>query len=171
MLPSALRSAPLDLGSPGFASRRQAWIQPVLQGLREGEACERLAAVWQAREGEAIAGVAWGRYPLELLQTVATDLGGAALASVLGLIAADWRQAPRGLPDLVILAGPELRLPDAFPSRLPPTALLAELKGPGDQLRDSQRLWLDRLLAAGVPAELWQVQAAPTSAAHFGSPL
>lgn len=163
MLPSPLRTGPLDLGSPGFAERRAAWIQPILSGLRAGEGPDRLRATWSARQGEAIAGVDWERFPLPLLVAVAADLGGVALAAVLELVAQDWRHASRGLPDLVVLAGPELRLPEAFPGRLPATALMAELKGPTDQLRDTQRLWLHRLLASGVKAELWQVQVASTS--------
>jgi hypothetical protein len=41
--------------------------------------------------------------------------------------------------------------------------VLAEVKGPGDTLRDAQAVWLDLLLQAGAPAELWTVERAPIS--------
>ena len=161
MLPTPLRSRPLDLGEEGFVPRRQSLVDAILAALRAGEAPDRLAHAWSSRAGEAIAGIAWTRFPLPLLQQVAHDLGGRALAAVLEAVAWDWRAAPRGLPDLVILAGPALRLDHALPSRLPAHALLAEVKGPGDHLRDAQRVWLDRLLSYDVPTELWKVRALP----------
>jgi hypothetical protein len=36
--------------------------------------------------------------------------------------------------------------------------LLAEVKGPGDSLRDEQRVWMHRLLELGVPTEVWKVR-------------
>lgn len=165
MLPTPLRAGPLDLGGPGFVERRAGLIARLLAALRAGEAPDRLAEAWRARQGELIAGVAWTRFSLADLQAVARDLGGPALASVLEVVALDWSAAPRGLPDLVILAGPAACLPHALPARLPAGALLAEVKGPGDSLRDAQRVWLDRLVQGGAPAELWWVEAAPEPAA------
>jgi len=163
MLPTPLRTRPLDLGEEGFVPRRQALVDGILAALRAGEAPDRLAVAWAAREGEAIAGVAWRAFPLPLLQQVAHDLGGPALAAVLHTVAWDWRAAPRGLPDLVVLAGPALRLDHSRPARLPAHVLLAEVKGPGDQLRDAQHAWLDRLLSHGVPTELWRIRPLPAS--------
>ncbi|NOY25730.1 MAG: VRR-NUC domain-containing protein, partial [Oligoflexia bacterium] len=157
MLPTPCRTRPLDLGGPEFVARRQPQVSERLAEIAAGQAPARIAACWAERQGQAIAGVCWARFPLPLLQRVATDLGGAALSAVLSVVAASWRLAPRGLPDLVVLAGPPVRIPGALPGRIPAHALLAEIKGPGDQLSDAQRVWLDRLLRAGVTAELWRV--------------
>ena len=66
-----------------------------------------------------------------------------------------------GLPDLVVCPGPAVRLPDAFPSQLPEGLLLAEVKGPGDTLRDAQVVWIDHLLARGATVEVWKVEREP----------
>ncbi|MCB9778124.1 MAG: VRR-NUC domain-containing protein [Alphaproteobacteria bacterium] len=159
MLPTPLRTGPLDLGRPGFVARRQDAIDAVLEGVRRGEGPARLAQAWTEREGQAIAGVDWSWPGRHRLERVLDDLGGPGAAAILACIADDWRDAPRGLPDLVVLSGPAARLPDSFPSRLSSDALLVELKGPGDQLRDAQRVWLDRLVRSGLRAELWRVRA------------
>ena len=57
-----------------------------------------------------------------------------------------------------MLPGPEVHLPDAIPGHIPPTLLLAELKGPTDTIRDSQRVWLSRLSSLGVAAEIWKIR-------------
>ncbi|MBW1877749.1 MAG: VRR-NUC domain-containing protein [Deltaproteobacteria bacterium] len=74
------------------------------------------------------------------------------------LLREGWRAA-RGLPDLVVLPGPRIRLPGAMPSRLGEGLVLAEVKGPTDSVRDEQAAWFDRLLGAGAKVELWQVSA------------
>jgi hypothetical protein len=63
----------------------------------------------------------------------------------------------------VVLPGPEARLPDAHPARLPAGLVLAEVKGTGDVLRDEQLVWQDRLLRAGVAVEVWSVAPHPGS--------
>ena len=74
------------------------------------------------------------------------------------VFAEDWRGSHRGLPDLVVLPGPERALPDALPASLSPELVLVEVKGPTDSQRDSQRIWFDRLLGLGLRVELWWVE-------------
>ena len=64
-----------------------------------------------------------------------------------------------GLPDLVVLPGPDITVDGLFPARLGPELHLVEVKGPGDSVRDEQAIWFDRLVDAGVSVELWRVQA------------
>ncbi len=170
MLPSPFRSAPLDLGTEAFAAQRAEALAQRLSDISAGGGPALLAAHWQAHHGQVIRGVAWDRYDLDLLVAIVDALGGAPLAAVLDVLARDWRLGARGLPDLLILPGPELRLAGSFPSRLPCTALLAELKGPTDQVRDAQLVWFDRLLEAGLPVELWQVERLDQGASRSGRP-
>ena len=71
----------------------------------------------------------------------------------------DGRKASAGLPDLVVLPGPSVRIPSLFPKRLPEELVVVEVKGPGDAVRDAQKVWFDRLLRCGVRVELWRVEA------------
>ena len=83
---------------------------------------------------------------------------GDALATVMEAFVDDWHGARKGLPDLLVLPGRGLRLPDAQPRRLHRGLLLVEVKGPGDTLRPAQRVWLDRLVRAGVQTEVWAIE-------------
>lgn len=85
-------------------------------------------------------------------------LGGDGVTAVLEpLLVFGWAEAA-GLPDWVVLAGDAVQV-DARPSRLDGAARFVEVKGPGDSLSDAQRVWLDRLLGAGLAAEVWHVAA------------
>ena len=53
---------------------------------------------------------------------------------------------------------PPLALAGARPRKLGPGVLLIEVKGPTDRLSEAQRVWLARLVEAGVPTELWRVR-------------
>jgi hypothetical protein len=162
MLPTALLHAPLDYGTPLFYAQRRGQIELILTELREGGGPERLRSVARRHAGEAIQGVRWdlfGDEPGEGLAVVVAQIGGPALEALLRPLVEDLRSARRGMPDLCLLPGPALHLPGGD-RPVPETLLLAEIKGPGDSLRDDQRVWFDRLLTAGVPAELWLVEQA-----------
>ena len=64
----------------------------------------------------------------------------------------------RGLPVLLIIPGPAVRLEGCLPTRLDRGGLIVELKGPTDSTRDAQAVWFDRLLVAGARVELWEVR-------------
>jgi len=158
MLPTPMLHRPLDLGAEGFAERRAAWLEPIFARVSAGDAPALLAAALPRLEGVSLAGARWDRFtPAQLTELVA-GLDGPSLSGILRCFAEDYRTANRGLPDLCILPGPEVRLAGALPGRIPPTLLLAEVKGPGDSLRDVQKVWMSRLLDLGVPTELWKVR-------------
>ena len=83
---------------------------------------------------------------LSLPWPVLLRLGGAFIAAVLSRFLRLGWAAARGLPDLLVLPGPGSRLSYALPSGLPESAFLAEIKGPTDTVRDSQRLWHEHLM-------------------------
>jgi hypothetical protein len=151
-------AGPLDLWTPAFAARRPQVRQAIAE-VRAGDAVRLVATADALWRGTRLSGASWSLSP-ELLAEVAGALPPEALAMALERLA-DQGDAARGLPDLVVLPGPETRIPNCFPSRIPPGLLLAEVKGPGDQLRAEQRVWADRLLAAGAHVEWWFVAPPP----------
>jgi hypothetical protein len=162
MLPVAWLSGPLDLGRPAFAEQRRAQLDARLAEIRAGAAPSLIQARWQRYAGQALGGARWDRASAEDLDELATALGGAALADIIGRLAHEGWHAARGLPDLVVLPGPAAPLPGPRAGTLPPGMLLAEVKGPGDQVRDAQAAWFHRLLEAGVGVELWKVERLPS---------
>jgi hypothetical protein len=157
VLPVPWLTGPLDLGTPAFAEARPAALEDRLAEVRAGAAPALVRARFQAHAGELLAGARWDLCDGEALAAAAEALGGPALAVVLGRLAREGWQAARGLPDLLILPGPALDLPEAAPAHLGPGLLLAEVKGPGDSVRDAQAAWFHLLLEAGAPVELWTV--------------
>lgn len=158
MLPTPLMLQPLDIFSPGFAERRKPWMDPIFAAVEAGGAGDLLAEALERHAGVSLPGVRLDRLPPEELKLLTAAIDGRTLSGILRCFAADRRSAGRGLPDLCVLPGPEIRLPDAIPSRLPEGLVLAELKGPTDSIRDSQRIWLARLSALGVIAEVWKIK-------------
>jgi len=147
MLPTPRRAGPLDVGTAGFASRRAAAVDARLRALAE-EGPARFVSGW---EGERLAGLADG----EAASAAAASVPGAMAAAVLGRLAREGWDAARGLPDLYLPPGPAVRLEGAVPGALSAEALLAEVKGPTDALRDEQRVWHHHLRCAAIPVELW----------------
>ena len=158
MLPTALMMQPLDIFSPGFAERRKPWMDPIFEAIEAGGASALLAEALERHDGTSLPGARLDRLPPEELTLLTAAIDGQTLSGILRCFAEDRRSAGRGLPDLCVLPGPEIRLPDAIPARIPEELILAELKGPTDSIRDSQRIWLARLNALGVIAEVWKIK-------------
>lgn len=158
-LPVARLTGPLDLGTPAFAARRRPHVDAVLSAITAGEAHDRIVDADARWRGCRLAGAAWHVLDGASLAAVAGSLGPQGLTAVMERLLQSWRVS-RGLPDLVVLPGDPVRLPDAFPSRLGPGLQLAEVKGPADSLRPEQRVWADVLKRAGAPIEWWWVKPA-----------
>lgn len=147
MLPTARRAGPLDVGTPGFAARRAEAVEARLRAVA-AEGPGRFVAGW---EGERLAGLADG----DAAVRAAGSVPGPMAAAVLGRLAREGWDAGRGLPDLYLPPGPPVRLEGAVPAAVAGDALLAEIKGPTDALRDEQRIWHAHLRGAGISMELW----------------
>jgi len=157
MLPAPLLFRPLDFGGADFYANRRAQIDAILADVAERGAAERLERALEQHAGEAIIGVRWDLFtPAQLLE-LADALGGAVLAALLRPFAEDWSGAAAGMPDLCILPGPSIELDGGA---LGEGLHVVEVKGPRDRLRDAQRIWMDRLLVAGVSVELWTISPA-----------
>lgn len=156
MLPVPFLAGPLDLGSPDFALNRKGAVEARLEAIAAGQGPAHMRAVWERHAGAQVAGVDWSLASIDALCAIA-DGCGPALVEILGRLTREGWSIARGLPDLVILPGVATRIEGAVPGHLDEGLLFAEIKGPTDALRDDQRVWLDRLLAAGLRVELWQV--------------
>ncbi len=148
-LPTAHRSGPLDLGTPAFYLARREAAEAALARL-QAESIRPFAAAWS---GERLDGLVRAEVSLPVLGA----LGGPFVAAVLRRMVHEGWAAARGLPDLLVLPGGEVRLADAVPGKLPSSAFFAEIKGPTDSVRDGQRRWHHELLSASIHVELWDV--------------
>jgi hypothetical protein len=88
---------------------------------------------------------------------VGSQLEGPLVAAVLERILRLGWAAARGLPDLLVLPGAGESLFHTIPGVLPDGAFFAEIKGPGDTLREGQRLWIDSLVRSCIRVEIWHV--------------
>jgi hypothetical protein len=149
MLPTARRDGPLDVGTPGFYTRRRAAVDARLAAVA-AEGCGAFARSWA---GERLAGLSGGADVVGL----ADAIPGPTAAAVLGRLAREGWAAARGLPDLYVLPGAPARVDGALPVRLDERDLFAEVKGPTDAMRDEQRVWHHILLTEGIVVELWEV--------------
>jgi hypothetical protein len=168
MLPVPRLDGPIDAGTAAFAERRPARIAEIRAAVAAGRAPERVAEAWDAWHGCQVWGVTWEVAGRDELVALAAAAGPDVLGVLLEARLAGGRGVFAGLPDLVLLDGPEVRLPRAFPARVPAGLVWVEVKGPGDVLRDAQVVWCDRLLAAGARVEVWRVAPARAVGAGHG---
>jgi len=159
-LPGPWMRRPLDLGTAAFRPSRAELVDGWLSELRGGGGPALLEGVLAAHGDEFIAGVDLDRAPTDVLRTLTSALPGPALAGILEPFVDYGHRAARGLPDLCLLPGPVIHDATALPHHVSEDLLLVEVKGPGDSLRDEQRVWLDRLVRLGVRAEIWHVHRA-----------
>lgn len=157
-LPVPLLAGPLDLGTPAFREARTDACAAVLTAVQEGRAADLVAERWASWAGVRLRGARWERTTLEALLAIAAAAPPRGLAVLLDRLLDRGPRASAGLPDLIVLPGPEVRLESAFPRRLAPELTLVEVKGPTDTLRDEQIIWHDTLVRAGWAVEVWWVQ-------------
>lgn len=140
------QSAPLDLDTDAFFPARAPAIEARLQEVALGQACDLIAAAWQAHYGELCRGVSWSRFSLDSLLDIAECVGGVGLSVVFRLMAEDHAGSSGGLPDLLLW-------------RLSPNkeARLLEVKGPTDRLSEQQRAWIACMASAGMQVHVCKV--------------
>jgi hypothetical protein len=158
-LPVPHLSGPLDLWTAAFAPRRAEAVFERMEALRAGHGPAIVAAAWDRHHGERCFGVRWETCARHELVALADGLGPAALAGVVRVVLAQGRRAFAGLPDLVVLPGEPVRLEAVWPSLLPASLVLIEVKGEADGVRDAQQWWFDHFVRSGVAVELWRVRA------------
>ncbi|ELU45741.1 coiled-coil domain-containing protein MTMR15 [Rhizoctonia solani AG-1 IA] len=144
------QSAPLDLVHDSFFSSREELINTRLGELKNtASAARRIVQTVYSRERDRepwCIGVRWDLFEHEndLLEIVEC-LGGPALAAICRLLAEEYGSRRGGVPDLFVWNSAEK------------TCKFVEVKGPGDNLSETQKVWIDVLLGAGVDVELCRV--------------
>lgn len=92
-------------------------------------------------------------------------IGGPALAAILTVFVEEYGHRTGGIPDLWFVSPSSLwqlclltmRCVHSLWNPSKSQALFAEIKGPGDQLSETQKVWIDVLLGAGVGVEVVRV--------------
>ncbi|MEQ1500907.1 MAG: VRR-NUC domain-containing protein, partial [Myxococcota bacterium] len=162
-LPVRFLSGPVDLGTAAFRAARAPEIDRLLAAIDAGEAPARVAEADPRWRGIRLAGARWDAAAVDDLVALAAGLGPAGVRALIEVVVDHGPRATAGLPDLAVMPGPEVRIPDALPAKVPPGLILVEVKGPTDAVRDEQRVWHDRLVRAGAAVELWEVAVPPGS--------
>ncbi|KIR25350.1 fanconi-associated nuclease 1 [Cryptococcus deuterogattii LA55] len=154
---TSYQTAPLDLGEDTFAPSRRELLEGrlaemsktkrALELLREVDNRERPRGTWAV-------GVNW-EYEKEDLEEILECLGGKALSGVCRMLAEEYRHRASGVPDLIVW-NPETK-----------DARFVEVKGPGDSLSETQKIWIDVLLSTGIQVEVCRVKAVSPTAAQL----
>lgn len=140
--------APHDFYQPGFRQRRQKEIEVALSLLLSSKAdsgLDRLITLrWQEHNGTANPLVRWAPNGLPLLRKAIRHIPARHWHAIARRWLGDIRMNSSGFPDLI-----QLRHDGSY--------LLAEVKGPGDQLRANQVAWLRYFAEQGIPAQVVHV--------------
>jgi Fanconi-associated nuclease 1 len=141
------QALPLDWDSDSFYQDRREAVEARLAELRQMSRVELAEEVADraAKYQGVVSLVAWSHCSPASLAALASCLGPAALAAVLGRMVEDHRATRAGIPDLTVWhpGSGEVRL--------------VEVKGPGDRLSTKQILWIRFLNSVGVRAEVCHV--------------
>ncbi|SPO26766.1 uncharacterized protein UTRI_04075_B [Ustilago trichophora] len=138
------QSAPLDMGSDSFAIVRSGEIRERLNRIETSGGLDLIAEVDdRERPNKTWAvGCRWDLFSKQDLLEVAECLGGHSISVVCQMLVEEWDHCSSGMPDLVIW-----RMDDKV-------VRFVEVKGPGDRLSETQKVWIDVLLRAGVEVQV-----------------
>lgn len=138
------QSAPLDLGSDAFPIVRSKEIRERLDHIERTGGLDLIStADGRERPNKTWAvGCRWDLFSKQDVVEVAECLGGRSIAVVCQMLMEEWEHVSSGMPDLVIW-----RMQDRV-------VRFVEVKGPGDRLSETQKVWIDVLLRAGVEVQV-----------------
>ncbi|EJU00598.1 hypothetical protein DACRYDRAFT_108664 [Dacryopinax primogenitus] len=141
------QTAPLDLTYDTFYSVRREAIDKRLEELRAGQGPRIIADVDDRERPNQTwcVGVRWDMFEKGDLVGIAEGIGGEGLSAICRLLCEEYGQRGSGVPDLIIWNAAKK------------TAKFVEVKGPGDNLMETQKIWADVLLCAGVDMEVCRV--------------
>ncbi|KAI8340588.1 VRR-NUC domain-containing protein [Chlamydoabsidia padenii] len=144
------QSAPLDLWSDAFYVERVGMINERLAQICQEGSTLYLDIIKQVDDQHRplqtlCAGVNWNYEQHHLLE-VAECIGPQPLSALCKLLAEEFGHRQGGMPDLCCWNYNEKR------------CLFVEVKGPGDKLSETQKIWLDTLTNMGIPSEVCYVK-------------
>ncbi|KAJ3095427.1 hypothetical protein HDU97_006920 [Phlyctochytrium planicorne] len=148
---SPFQDGPLDSRTEFFYQSRKEKVDERLGVIREGGFGGILGEVLEREGGKetVCAGVNWRMFEKEDIMEIAECFGGDALARICEEYCKCYWTHCGGVPDLCVwnLADKKVKL--------------VEVKGEGDRLAASQKVWLEFLLAVGVDVEVFHVALPP----------
>lgn len=142
------QSCPLDLVHDTFFPVREEAIMRRLKQIEGGMAPEFIREVddrERPRKTWAV-GARWDDFPLEDVLNIVEGLGGIGLSVICRLLAEEYSCRGSGVPDLIIWKENSKE------------CMFVEVKGPGDQLRENQRVWIDVMVRNGIAVEVLRVE-------------
>lgn len=147
---TAYQREPLDLPTDVFCVSRGDAIAERLRVIEQTGGVDIVRGV-DARERPSrtwALGCRWDAYTTDELCEITECFGGRALSFICRLLCEDWDMRTSGFPDLCLWRYSDKKL------------CFSEVKGPGDRLSETQRVWIDALLRAGVSVEIARIHAA-----------
>ena len=135
------QATPLDLYWPEFFRVREDICDDPL--ARPTELKARILKTAKNKHGISNHLVAWSILTPTLLDSILDAMTIVQLEKLLRIVIEDLRQFRAGFPDLTVI---DQKGEIAF----------VEVKGPGDQLRPNQRLWIERLTQAQFNVYVWR---------------
>ena len=135
------QAIPLDMYWPEFFDvRRNICIDPL---INPSELKSQILSTAHAKRGISSHLVAWSTLTPRLLESILGAMTTDQLVGLLRIVIEDLRQFRSGFPDLTVIdENGEI----AF----------VEIKGPSDQLRPNQRLWIERLMQTKFNVYVWK---------------
>ena len=133
------QTAPRDLFWSEFIEVRQRYCEDPLDS--KVSLISRVLETAKSKRGKANRLVSWELFPDARLKRIVNALGESSLTRLITSIKSDLRQFRSGFPDLtVIYSNGKIEF--------------IEVKAPGDQIQRNQRIWLEELVAADLPARV-----------------
>lgn len=135
---------PRDLYTPEFfAIRREVCVDPLNDSL---PLAEKIVRTYENKFGIANPLVNWKIFDESLLQATIRCLGEKTIRELLQILQPDLRQMRSGFPDLFVVK----------PNK---EYEFVEVKGPTDQVRPNQHIWLEALVSINVPVRVLKYKA------------
>ena len=134
---NAFQTGPVDLFWPDFFESRE----EVCEHPADGALKPTLEAMVQAKAGVANRLFSWQRFTPEVAAAVTDNIPESDLKALVEVVREDLAGKRSGFPDLMVIYGPG-------------RYEFVEVKGPGDQLRIHQRLWIEALERRGLPVRV-----------------
>lgn len=142
-------SAPVDLHSPDFHSRRAPLFESCLAALDDGSYSSVIRQRFAEKHGLQSPFVFWGALNDTLLDMALQCLPAVHLKHWFQRLLQNIKANRTGMPDLIQFYPAERRY------------RMIEVKGPGDRLQDNQLRWLAFCAEHGMPVEVCYVSWAP----------
>jgi hypothetical protein len=139
------QAGPTDLHGPSFRARRREAIATRLADIAADRfGVDAFLEVLDREQGRVNA--FWGWQDTAHAEALLRSVPASLRAGICDVVAAEPGRARAGFPDLVVGNGE------------PGCCAFIEVKGPGDQLREDQRRWIEDLRRLGARAEVLEVR-------------